>query len=191
MHYLLSSSMVNQSILRAREVFEHFRIYLPDYADWDLNQWEAAGPEADESRDCMLGWDVTDFGSQRYHEIGRTPFTLRNGKAGSDRYQKIYAEKLILDPEGQRAPAHYHRSKREDIVCRAGGNILVQLQTTEPDGAPSQRRFDITVDGTRRVLDPLEIICTPARACASRHGRYISFGERKARDTAWTALGTQ
>jgi D-lyxose ketol-isomerase len=71
----------------------------------------------------MLGWDVTDFGSDDFENIGRVLFTLRNGKPGEARYPKPYSEKLLIDPEDQRAPAHFHRSKREDIICLAGATF--------------------------------------------------------------------
>ncbi len=154
----LSRSIVNRSINIAKVVFDHFQISLPDFAAWSVDYWNEVGAEADEIRECMLGWDVTDFGSKRFSEIGRTLFTLRNGAMAINRYQKTYAEKLIIDPENQRAPAHYHRSKREDIVCRAGGNILVQLQSIEHDGTPSDSSFPISVDGVVRRLQPREII---------------------------------
>lgn len=149
-------SQANQSITLAREVFAHFGIALPTYSSWSPARWQEAGADCDEIRDCMLGWDVTDFGSGRFHEIGRCLFTLRNGRPADPRYPKTYAEKLILDPEGQRAPAHYHRSKREDIVCRAGGNIIVELTATEPYGSPSEGKFSIVVDGITRTLGPRE-----------------------------------
>lgn len=140
------------------EVFQHYQLHLPEFAAWSADRWRQAGDDADEIRACMLGWDVTDFGSQRFHDIGRVLFTLRNGRISDSRYAKTYAEKLILDPEGQRAPAHYHRSKREDIICRAGGNILVQLQATAPSGDPSDDSFDIVIDGMRRRLEPREVV---------------------------------
>jgi D-lyxose ketol-isomerase len=149
-------SIANRSIDIAREVFSRFGIALPAFAHWSPEDWRRAGSDADEIRECMLGWDVTDFGSGRFHEIGRCLFTLRNGRASDPRYPKSYAEKLILDPEGQRAPAHFHRSKREDIICRAGGNIIVELTATEPDGSSSPRKFSIAVDGVSRTLGPRE-----------------------------------
>lgn len=155
---LLSRSVANASIDRARKALAHFGVSLPAFSSWTPAQWEAAGPEADEIRDCMLGWDVTDFGSRRFAEIGRTLFTLRNGRTSPAGYPKTYAEKIILDPEGQRAPAHYHRSKREDIINRAGGNILVQLTATDPEGNSSDARFPIQVDGITRRLAPREIV---------------------------------
>ena len=89
-------------------------------ADWSIEDWIKKGEEVDEIRDCMLGWDVTDFGSGNFNEIGRTLFTLRNGSRQDKGYSKVYAEKLLFDPENQRAPAHFHLSKMEDICCRAG-----------------------------------------------------------------------
>src|ERR1700748_1773083 len=104
--YPLTRSMVNASIERAKRCFAHFGIALPPFAFWTADDWATKGPEVNELRDCMLGWDVTDFGSTRFYEIGRVLFTLRNGTTRTSGYPKSYAEKLLFDPESQRAPAH-------------------------------------------------------------------------------------
>ena len=140
-------SDINLSIDLAHEIIKHFGAYLPPFAYWTPKKWESAGIEFDEIRHCMLGWDVTDFGSKDFHNIGRTLFTVRNGKLNNRRYPKEYAEKILIDPENQRAPAHFHRSKREDIICRKGGNSLVQLTGTDPEGNPSGENFSIQKDG--------------------------------------------
>ncbi len=61
----LKRSDVNRSVRIARWVFEHFGIRLPPWAHWTPDRWDAVAddPAYDEVRDCMLGWDVTDFGS--------------------------------------------------------------------------------------------------------------------------------
>lgn len=118
-------SYINHSIDLAKEVIKHFDMYLPPFGYWSCEAWGKAGKEYDEIRSCMLGWDVTDFGSKDFYNIGRTLFTVRNGKLHSSEFPKEYAEKILIDPENQRAPAHYHRSKREDIICRNGGNFKV------------------------------------------------------------------
>lgn len=167
----LNRARVESSIVIAREVFRAFRINLPLFAGWSVDDWHRAGPEYDEIRDCMLGWDVTDFGSNDFTHIGRVLFTLRNGNIHDARYPKGYAEKLILDPEGQRAPAHFHRSKREDIINRGGGNILVQLTRVDDQDQPAGGRLEVQVDGCRRViasgetvrLTPGESLCIPPR----------------------------
>ena len=150
----LSRSVINRQVRTAKRVFEHFGIRLPQWAYWTPEQWEeaASNPAYDEVRDCMLGWDVTDFGSRDFHNIGRCLFTLRNGRAGSGEYPKGYAEKLILDPPDQRAPAHFHRSKREDIICRFGGDMIVQLTRATDDNKPSDEPVIAKVDGVRLEL---------------------------------------
>jgi D-lyxose ketol-isomerase len=168
----LNRARIEASIAIAKQVFGAFKLSLPPFAFWTVSDWDRAGPEYDEVRHCMLGWDVTDFGSNDFPNIGRTLFTLRNGKINDPRYPKAYAEKFILDPEGQRAPAHFHRTKREDIINRGGsGNILVQLTHVSPDNHPEKGTLAIAVDGCRRViqsgdtirLEPGCSLCIPPR----------------------------
>lgn len=167
----LTRSAVEHSVATAQLVFQHFNLVLPAFSRWLVDDWNEAGPEYDEVRDCMLGWDVTDFGSGDFTRIGRTLFTLRNGKLGSARYPKSYAEKLILDPEGQRAPAHFHRTKREDIINRGGGNIIVQLTLAGADNRPAKGSLTVAVDGGAKKiasgesirLGPGESLCIPPR----------------------------
>lgn len=150
----LKRSVVNKTIRQAKAAFSGFDIQLPPMADWSIEDWIKKGEEVDEIRDCMLGWDVTDFGSGNFNEIGRTLFTLRNGSRQEKGYSKVYAEKLLFDPENQRAPAHFHLSKMEDICCRAGGNILVQLTATNPDNTASDASLTISVDGESVAVEP-------------------------------------
>lgn len=141
---------------------------LPPFAFWTVDDWRSKGSEADEIRLCMLGWDVTDFGRGTFEQLGRTLFTLRNG---SSRYpsDKDYAEKVILDPEDQKPPRHYHRHKMEDIINRGGGNILIRLFRSTADGRCSDEAFTIQVDGQTRPLkagdivrlEPGQSICVP------------------------------
>lgn len=154
----MKRSEINEAIERAMEFFDGMGITLPSYAFWTPEQWGHAGPECDEIRDCMLGWDVTDFGSGDFPSIGRTLFTLRNGRHGDPRYPKVYAEKFIFNPEGQRAPLHFHVSKMEDIINRGGGNVLITLWKAGDDNLPSDHRFTLAVSGIRREVAPGETI---------------------------------
>jgi D-lyxose ketol-isomerase len=151
-------SLVNRAVAEAAEVLAALRIRLPAYALWTPAQWEAAGAETSEIRDCMLGWDVTDFGSNRYEELGRTLFTLRNGRSGDKTYAKTYAEKLLIEAAGQRSPMHHHRSKCEDIINRAGGNIIIVLHPVSEDGSPGQGKLDVSIDGIRKRVSAGESI---------------------------------
>jgi D-lyxose ketol-isomerase len=172
----LCRSLVNESVSNAREVIRALGVHLPPFANWTPEDWLASGNEADEVRDVMLGWDVTDFGSGRFHEIGRSLFTLRNGKAGDACYPKPYAEKLLIEPEGQRSPMHYHRSKREDIINRAGGNVIVILHPVGPDGMPASGKMTAQVDGFRREIragDPIRL--EPGESLSIAPGTFHQF----------------
>lgn len=155
---MLKRSAINHSISMARHYFKELGLRLPPFAAWTVDDWNQKGSECDEIRHCMLGWDVTDFGSGRFTEIGRTLFTLRNGTLRKPGYTKSYAEKYILDPEGQRAPAHYHRGKMEDIINRGGGVVCVQLTPTVADGSRNDQPFTARVDGQEVKLAPGEVI---------------------------------
>jgi len=191
----MKRSLINQTIELAKEVFASIHFHLPPFAHWTVEDWKTKGPEADEIRKCMLGWDVTDFGQGQFEQLGRTLFTLRNG---SSRYDsgKDYAEKLILDPENQKPPLHFHRRKMEDIVNRGGGNIMVKLFKCTPDGQCSDEDFTVQVDGQTRShkpgaalrLEPGQSLCIPPRTIhqfwgeegtgiAIQGGRYSVSGE--------------
>jgi len=183
-----SRSLINESIRQAMAVFEEFGFSLPPFAFWTPAEWESRGPECDPLRDAMLGWDVTDFGSGCFAQIGRTLFTLRNGRVRSGKPGKPYAEKLILDPEGQRAPLHYHRSKTEDIINRGGGNILVQLRPCGPDGAADEGRMRIESDGVARTVSAGDILrLKPGQSVTIPPRIFHQFwGEE---GTGWTVSG--
>lgn len=150
----LSRSRINRAVSTAKLVIEKLSFALPPFAFWSPDDWREVGDEAAEVRDCMLGWDVTDFGSQSFETLGRTLFTLRNGRTNHPDYPKPYAEKVLIEPEGQRSPLHCHLSKREDIINRGGGRVVVLLYRSAPDGTPdAQSPLDIQVDGMRRRVD--------------------------------------
>ena len=152
----LTRAQIESSIAEAAEVFASFGLKLPPWAMDTTEVWDqrAGDPAWDQVRDCMLGWDVTDFGSGRFEEIGRVLFTVRNGRLNDSRYPKAFAQKYLFDPEHQRAPAHFHLSKNEDICCLAGGNILVELCKADDNNQRSDERFQVAVDGVYRELGP-------------------------------------
>ena len=61
----------------------------------DSGEWKDKGPEYDEIRDNMLGWDITDYGLGKFDEVGFSLITIRNGNVKMDKYTKTYAEKLL------------------------------------------------------------------------------------------------
>lgn len=164
----MKRSQVNHIIEIAKEVFESIHFKLPPFASWTVDDWRGKGPEVDEIRKSMLGWDVTDFGQGQFDKLGRTIITLRNGSSGFS-LGKDYAEKLILDPENQKPPLHYHRHKMEDIINRGDGNILIRLFMSNAEGQCSDQPFSVQLDGQRREhkagdvvrLEPGQSICIP------------------------------
>ncbi len=186
---MMKRSTANRVIETAKEVFASFGLKLPPFAEWTVEDWKSKGPECDEIRKCLLGWDVTDFGQGDFEVRGRTLFTLRNG-AKSFPGGKDYAEKLILDPENQKPPRHFHRHKMEDIVNRGGGNIMVELFKATAEGKPSDEVFTMQVDGvTTRIkpgeilrLEPGQSLCIPPRIIHQfwgEEGTGVKFGDKR------------
>lgn len=63
-------------------------------------------------------WDITDFGLGRFDAAG---LVLINLCAEAE-----YCEKLMFARQHQQTPAHYHRQKKEDIICRRG-QLAIQV----------------------------------------------------------------
>ena len=95
----MKRSEINGHIKKALAFAEEYRVNLPPFAFWTKEMWLEKGHEADEIRDLMLGWDITDFGSDDFYTTGRTLFTLRNGDSKFEKYKRIYSEKFIFIEE--------------------------------------------------------------------------------------------
>lgn len=125
---------------------------LPPFAFMSPCEWEKTGREADEIRDNMLGWDITDFGRGDFKKFGLVLFTIRNGNSAVA--GKPYAEKVMVLEEGQVTPMHYHRVKMEDIINRGGGELAIRFFHPGPGGGLSDRKVFLSVDGFARELEP-------------------------------------
>ena len=172
---LLKRSQINYTVKIAKKVFADLGLRLPPFAFMTPEDWLKAGHDHDEIRDCNLGWDVTDFGMEDFAHYGRCLFTLRNGKANAA-YPKSYAEKFILDPEGQCAPEHFHKIKREDIINRGIGKIVIDLAASTPDGRKDDRPFTIPIDGIRKSFKgPTRVVLNPGQSIQLEPGIVHSF----------------
>lgn len=154
----MKRSDINRSISIATQAFASSGLHLPPFAHWSTGQWDAKGPEASEIRRAQLGWDVTDFGLCDFAKWGRTLFTLRNGYRENGVPTKAYGEKFILNPPNQKPPLHFHRTKMEDIINRGGGNVLIRLYSSTPDGTCSDDDFDVQVNGVALHLKPDSVL---------------------------------
>lgn len=153
---------------------------VPPFAVWSPAEWRTKGPEADEIRDCMLGWDLTDFGSGDFHRVGLIMFTMRNGHLTDPRYTKPYCEKMLISEEQQVTPLHFHWSKSEDIINRGGGDLAVQLYSSTPEEELDERDIAVSVDGLVRTVQAGGIIMlSPGESIFLPHGLYHQFWGEK------------
>ena len=185
----MKRSEVN-SLLRETLAFcNGMGFHLPPFALFSPTDWAAAGPEYDEIRDNQLGWDITDFGQGRFAEIGLVVFTIRNGSPDPARgYEKTYCEKLLIVRENQRTPFHYHASKMEDIICRAGGDFLIQLHNRSDDDRLADTPVRVSVDGKRLTVPAGTVIqLTPGESITLPSYLYHEF--RAAPGTGTSLVG--
>ena len=105
----MKRSEINKALKELEAMCEKYCCYLPPFCHFTPEQWQTVGHDYDEVRDCMLGWDITDYGMGDFDKMGFSLITLRNGnRAMADKYPKVYAEKLLYLKEGQYSPNHFH-----------------------------------------------------------------------------------
>ncbi len=149
----MKRSEINSIIREAMEFFAEYKFKLPPFAYLKPAEWTQYREQAQEIFELQLGWDITTFGGNDFAKMGLLLFTLRNGKAGSAEYPKPYAEKIMIVRENQITPRHFHWHKREDIINRGGGNLVIELFRADPQrNCLGDGEFPISVNGMRRVM---------------------------------------
>ncbi len=143
----MKRSEINKAVKKLEAMAEKCGFKLPPFCGFSPDDWTDMGSEYDEIRDNKLGWDITDYGMGRFNEIGFSLITIRNGNVKNSKYAKPYAEKLLMLQEGQYAPMHFHWSKMEDIINRGGGNVLIRVYNSAPDGEFDQTDVKVCMDG--------------------------------------------
>ena len=134
----MKRSEINCAIKWAEALCKKYFISLPMFASFKPEKEEFAVEQRKNIAKTMLGWDVTDFGTENFEKCGAVLFTVRNGDIYNDDIGTPYAEKYIFLKEGkeQEIPLHYHINKTEDIINRAGGVLCVELFAKGKDGKP-------------------------------------------------------
>lgn len=143
----MKRSEINAALRRMEKLIGEYRFALPPFCSFTPEEWKEKGHEYDEVRDNMLGWDITDYGLGDFDRIGFSLITLRNGNVRLAKYTKTYAEKLLFLKEGQMATMHFHWNKMEDIINRGGGNVLITVYNSTPDGEFADTDVTIHSDG--------------------------------------------
>jgi D-lyxose ketol-isomerase len=150
----MKRSEINAILAANKKLLEENNIKLPPFGYWRPEEWTTRGTECNEIRDCALGWDVTDFAKGGYDKLGLTLFTVRNGHREIEKYKdKTYCEKLLFIGENQITPMHMHKFKMEDIINRAGGNLIVELYMATDDlTLDKSAQVVVTMDGVEQAL---------------------------------------
>lgn len=81
-------------------------------------------------------WDVTDFGLGEWRRFGLVLVNLAE--------EPEYCEKLMYAQKGMTTPAHTHRRKKEDIICR-WGRLAIRVWAGAP-GADAGGTLSLPVD---------------------------------------------
>ncbi|HAS89914.1 MAG TPA: D-lyxose/D-mannose family sugar isomerase [Desulfovibrio sp.] len=169
----MKRSEINELICKAKEFYASHKFNLPKWAFWGPEDWKGKG--GSEVVRNMLGWDLTDYGKGDFEKLGLILFTIRNGNLQTGD-PKPYAEKIMILREGQLCPMHFHWSKREDIINRAGGNLIIRLYGSNEDESMSDQPLDVSVDGFVRTVEPGgEIVLEPGESICLEPGMYHCF----------------
>ncbi|WP_413736253.1 D-lyxose/D-mannose family sugar isomerase [Sodalis sp. RH21] len=164
----MKRSQVNIIVQQTQQFFARNGVHLPPFAHFSPQDWlSLEHGDWREVFDLHLGWDVTDFGGGDFERVGLTLFTLRNGSPGAVPYAKSYAEKIMHCREAQVTPLHFHWFKREDIINRGGGNLLVEMYNSDDEERLADTPVTVAIDGCRQThaagsrvrLAPGESIC--------------------------------
>ncbi len=177
----MKRSKINKEIESAKNLFDSIGFKLPPFAFWPPDEWGKKGSEVDEIVENMLGWDVTDYGCRNFDKTGLLLFTIRNGnQIKKNIYPKTYAEKLMICKENQVAPMHFHWTKKEDIINRGGGNLVLVLHWSTKDEKLSDKPLYTSIDGVRKKFEAgREIILTPGESIFLEPFMYHSFYSQK------------
>ena len=81
-----------------------------------------------------------------------------------------------MHDEAQVTPCHYHWNKREDIINRGGGNLVIEIYYADEHNKFSDRKFSVSVDGVRRAVAPGDrVILTPGESICLEPSVYHTF----------------
>ncbi len=165
----MKRSEINRLQRGAVKFLEKHHFHLPAWAYFRIEDWKKFRGDYREIKQRKLGWDVTDFGGGEFAKLGLVIFTIRNGTPGGK--GKLYGEKALIMREGQKLPIHFHWRKMEDIIVRAGGNLVFELWNSTSADRLAKTPVTVSVDGVLKkvkagaklILGPGESVCVPQR----------------------------
>ena len=170
----MKRSEVNRYIGQAKAFFAAQRFNLPAWTSWGPAEWETKGPECAEIIYNSLGWDITDFGSGDFENIGLTLITIRNGNVKRDK--KTYCEKIMMVRQNQITPIHFHWKKMEDIINRGGGLLCMKLWEADEKEGLSPESCTVQIDGVTTTVNAGEVLrLSPGQSITFEPYMYHTF----------------
>lgn len=183
----MKRSEINNLQKEAVLFFKKQNFSLPKWACWSQKQWQERHTAATEIFEKKLGWDITDFGSGNFEKTGLLLFTIRNGKYNTGK-DKMYAEKIMIVREGQVTPWHFHWNKTEDIINRAGGNLVIELCNSTSDEKLDNTLVQVQIDGiTHKIKPGGRVVLEPGESITIPPYLYHNFSGEK--NKGWILVG--
>jgi len=182
----LKRSQINALIKETIQWLEERKVSLPPFAYWSPTDWAAKGHEYDEIRENMLGWDVTDYGRGDFDKVGLLLFTIRNGNLNNPKFEKPYAEKMLISQVGQISPNHFHWHKMEDIINRGGGVLMLQLWNSTKEEGLEDTDVTVRIDGKMCTVPAGgKVFLKPGESITLSPGQYHLFTAVDEKVLAW------
>jgi D-lyxose ketol-isomerase len=179
----MKRSEINKAIQHSLRVLKKNNTLLPFFAYWTTNEWKQNKKRIGTLSKVMQGWDVTDFGSGRFSEVGAVLFTIRNGDVNDPGIGTPYAEKVIIlqHKKEQKIPMHHHLMKAEDIINRGGGILCIQMYNVSPEGGIDYKTdISVFMDGIYQSFKAGEIVeIQPGDSITLTPNLYHSFWAKK------------
>ena len=157
-------SEINAAIERAKSATEATTVSIcRAFAFWTPEHRKSKGAECDETGDCKLGWDITDFGAGRLRASRAR--RLHASQRTFDAPALSLAPLLRKSNDRRRGAANADAQtpvKQEDIIFRAGGDLAIEVYRVGADGRLGREDVALVLDcvsqrvlaGHRFVLEP-------------------------------------
>ena len=174
----MKRSEINKALKNLEALCNKYHFVLPPFCSFTPEEWKEKIKDYPEVKDCMLGWDITDFGLGDFDHSGLSLITLRNGSQQMPKkYPKVYAEKIMCLKEGQHCLLHFHWYKTEDIINRGGGNLLIKVYNSlEDEEIDYKSDVKIISDGRTYHVKAGDSVCLhPGESIHIYQGMYHAF----------------
>ncbi|WP_299134688.1 D-lyxose/D-mannose family sugar isomerase [uncultured Amaricoccus sp.] len=175
----MKRSQVNDIIRASDDFIRSFGFILPPFAYWSPDEMRARRGKIAGIVDARLGWDITDYGQDRFERMGLFLFTVRNGLEEDLRRGggMCYAEKIMISRNEQVSPMHRHVVKAEDIINRGGATLALKLYNSDAAGQICKTSVvEVATDGVLRRQKAGDVLrLNPGESVTLMPGNWHAF----------------